>query len=220
MIIVTDDKTPNRAPGEYAPMLTAEVADLLRGAPSAAWTLYVDAMSRPSGWQLTGRQRAKELGLTEYKYRQGITWLVKVGLYLVDRVRDAMGRFTTWCRFLASPHPSPQVTPEAGLPEGGGPPRIPICREKKKRGGVMARTERAAHLPENCQREAEGKACRQCGKTRREREKADQIMERTEQRRRLTMAQILGDPRDDCEHGNPPHACAWCRQQARAQVNA
>jgi hypothetical protein len=38
---------------------------------------------------------------------------------------------------------------------------------------------------------------------------------RTETTRERVLRLIGGD--DDCEHGNPPHACAWCRRQKQQQ---
>jgi hypothetical protein len=154
MSITVADKITESPAGEFAPMAPAAIREALRG-NSDALALWLEAQSKPVGWSLGNRDRmARDLGWTAYRIRRAIRDLRRAGLYLVERIQDAAGRWSTACRFIASLGASPQVTPKAGLPEVGNPAGIPPVRENRERGGP--------HLPATCRREAAGLACRDC----------------------------------------------------------
>lgn len=157
MSVIVAEKLHTAPAGEFAPMLPADVRLALRNDPWALH-LYAEAQSKPEGWAMGDRDRmAADMGWPVYRVRRAITGLRRAGLYLVERVQDLGGRWSTVCRFVASVTSavSAQVTPKADIPKDGLPTGTPPSRERKREG-------RTVHSPATCKREAAGLPCRQC----------------------------------------------------------
>lgn len=152
MSVIVAEKITRAPDGEWAPPVPRAIREALRG-NSDALALWIEAQSKPAGWSMGTRERiADAIGWTRYRVRRAIAGLRAAGLYLVERVQDAGGRWSTACRFVAS-LPSSQVRPKAGIPTAGIPAAIPPSTENK-RGGP--------HQPATCYRERAGLPCREC----------------------------------------------------------
>lgn len=161
----TNNKTPvPLRDREFAPMAPEAFR---RALTPRALALYLEVQSRPPGWTFADREtEARRMGWTVYAYRKAITELRALGLFVVDKVRDAAGRWHTRSWFNST---SPQVTPEAGSqpkPRAGNVPSFLVSKEKRERGP------RVPHTPETCRREADNLPCSHCGKIRQARAKA------------------------------------------------
>jgi hypothetical protein len=156
MSIVVAEKLTSFPGGEWVPGVPREIREKLRNDP---WSLalWIEAQSKPEGWTMGDRdQMARDIGWPVYRVRRALTGLRLAGLYLVERIQDAAGRWSTACRFVASLVASSQVTPKADIPKVGNPAGIPPSTEKKRE------TRRAMHSPRTCKREAAGLPCNKC----------------------------------------------------------
>lgn len=194
-----------RAVGEWAPAAPAHIRAALSDRALRVW---LEVHARPDGWTFAARDVQAELfGMSTYGYRRALTELRRLGLYLVERIRDAGGRWSTQTTFLTS---SPQVTPKAGFPAVGTSAGIPPITRMKRGAGE--------HTPATCRREAAGKSCRQCGKARRAAEL--QAVKADAAARRQASLMVLAERANptpapaECEHGTIPTRCAYCRRAA------
>jgi hypothetical protein len=160
-VAIVAEKVTSFPDGEWVPSVPRDVRLALRDDP---WSLalWIEAQARPQGWQTGNRQQmAADMGWPVYRIRKAIAGLRRVGLYLVTRMQDAAGRWSTVCQLVAR-LASPQVAPEAHYPAAGRPAPIPPMSGSKRESG------RPAHSPITCARNAAGLACRDCGKAQRE----------------------------------------------------
>lgn len=209
MTIIVAEKITRAPAGEWAPPVPRAIREALRS-NSDALALWIEAQSKPAGWSMGTRERmADAMGWTRYRIRRAIGGLRAAGLYLVDRVQDAGGRWSTACRFVAN-LPSLQVGPKAGLPDAGIPAAIPLSTESKRA---------APHLPATCLREAAGLPCRDCAKY----VAAQRIWKWPAAPATSPAARPVGDvlaaerrpardvaARVECEHGRRRVACLAC----------
>lgn len=211
MSVIVAEKITAAPAGEFAPMVPREIREALRD-NSPALALWTEAMSKPEGWLMGSRDRIAELMCWPvYRVRKAIRGLVDAGLYLVDRIQDAAGRFSTVCRFVAS-LASSQVTPKADIPKAGKPARTPPSRRIKREGRIGGGS---LHSPQTCKREAAGLPCRQCAAVAAAAKLVEKPSTATLPASRPA-ADVLRDEHDECEHGATPHRCAFCRRAAHA----
>jgi hypothetical protein len=217
MSIIVAEKLTAFPDGEWVPAAPRVIREKLRNDP---WSLalWLEAQSKPEGWAMGDRdQMASEIGWPVYRIRRAITGLRLAGLYLVERIQDAAGRWSTACRFVASLVASPQVTPKADSPKVGDPAGIPPVRESKRERHAL-RLPRLArpHDPATCPREAAGKPCRDCAAAAAERrpEKSSAATHPAPAPVAAVIAAALGATGTECEHGHLPGRCGQCRYRA------
>ena len=161
--MITIAKTPvTRRDDEFAPMVSAETRRLLRGVHPAATALYLEVQSLPDGFNPADEFLLRRLGWAPKMLRKAKTALIEAGLYVVERIRDAAGRWSTFCRYVTNRYgtrsgPSPQVKPSDPLPAAGQGSHIPPTTDKKREGGTLR-----PHDPTTCYRNASNLPCRQC----------------------------------------------------------
>ena len=159
MTITVAEKITRAPAGEFAPMLPRAIREALRF-NSDALALWAEAQSNPLGWSMGDREvMAADMGWSVYRVRRAINGLIRAGLYVVEKLRDAAGRWSTVCRILATLGASPQVEPQADSPKVGHAADIPPARDRKREGPPAGPV---PHNPATCWREAAGLPCRWC----------------------------------------------------------
>jgi hypothetical protein len=215
MSIIVAEKLTAFPDGEWVPAAPRDIREKLRNDP---WSLalWLEAQAKPEGWAMGDRDRmASDIGWPVYRIRRAITGLRLAGLYLVERIQDAAGRWSTACRFVASLVASPQVTPKADIPKVGNPAGIPPPRESKREGFTLRRAVGRVHTRATCRREAAGLPCNQCAKD----AAAEKVVEKPSTATHPAsrpVADVLREEYGECEHGTLPQRCAFCRRRAAA----